>query len=160
MFPFPGISLHLSYLTWFTFNNAVKNAKKPETQNRWIGGRLAWSLGLSYVPLSYFPGIPFPDGRFPGNPGKPGKYKFVAVYINNWQQTPTFLTFCIQTHWEREKYCKTSTRAMLQYPVPSTSTLYNPVCSTQAKLARNRDKLFLIKQSLLAHAFRSFQCSF
>ena len=43
MFPFPGISLHLSYLTWFTVNNAVKNAKKPETQNRWIGGRLAWS---------------------------------------------------------------------------------------------------------------------
>ena len=83
-----------------------------------------------------------------------------AVYINNWQQTPTFLTFCIQTQWERETYCKTSTRAMLQYPVPSTSTLYNPVCSTQAKLARNRDKLFLIKQSLLAHAFRSFQCSF
>ena len=121
---------------------------------------ISQKLGLSYVPLSYFPGIPFPDGRFPGNPGKPGKYKFVAVYINNWQQTPTFLTFCIQTQWEREKYCKTSTRAMLQYPVPSTSTLYNPVCSTQAKLARNRDKLFLIKQSLLAHAFRSFQCSF
>ena len=40
MFPFPGISLHLSYLTWFTFNNAVKNAKKPETQDRWIGRRL------------------------------------------------------------------------------------------------------------------------
>jgi len=40
MLPFPGIYLHLSYLTWFTFNNAVKNAKKSETQNRWIGGRL------------------------------------------------------------------------------------------------------------------------
>ena len=49
MFPFPGISLHLSYLTWFTFNNAVKNAKTSETQNRWIGRRLIipssrWSL--------------------------------------------------------------------------------------------------------------------
>ena len=40
MFPFQGISLHLSYLTWFTFNNVVNNAKKSETQNRWIGRRL------------------------------------------------------------------------------------------------------------------------
>ena len=38
MFPFPGISLHLSYLTWFSFSNAMKNTKKPETQDRWIGG--------------------------------------------------------------------------------------------------------------------------
>ena len=50
-------------------------------------------IGFVYVPLSDFPGIPFPDGRFPGNPGKPGNYKFFAVYINIWQQTPTFLTF-------------------------------------------------------------------
>ena len=28
MFPFPGISLHSSYLTWFSFSNAVKNTKK------------------------------------------------------------------------------------------------------------------------------------
>ena len=48
MLPFPGIYLHLSYLTWFTFNNAVKNAKKPETQNRWIGRRLEWSRWSLY----------------------------------------------------------------------------------------------------------------
>ena len=46
-------------------------------------------LGFVYVPLSYFPGIPFPDGRFPGNPGNPGKYNFFAVYIHNCQQTHT-----------------------------------------------------------------------
>ena len=50
MFFFPGISLHLSYLTWFSFSNAMKNTKKPETQDRWIGRRnhhrywSAWSL--------------------------------------------------------------------------------------------------------------------
>ena len=49
MFAFPGISLHLLYLTWFSFSKAVKNPKKPETENRWIGGRYssswsAWSL--------------------------------------------------------------------------------------------------------------------
>ena len=34
MFAFPRISLHVLYLIWFAFSNAVKTPKKPETQNR------------------------------------------------------------------------------------------------------------------------------
>ena len=68
-------------------------------------------------PALVLPGNSVPGWTISRDPGKPGKYKFVAVYINNWQQTPTFLTFCIQTQWEREKYCKTSTRAVLQYSI-------------------------------------------
>ena len=48
-------------------------------------------------PALVLPGNSVPGWTISRDPGKPGKYKFVAVYINNWQQTPTFLTFCIQT---------------------------------------------------------------
>ena len=37
MSTFPGISLYLLYLTWFSFSNAMKNTKIPEKYNRWIG---------------------------------------------------------------------------------------------------------------------------
>ena len=55
MFLFPGISLHVLYLTWFTLNSAVKNTKKPETQNRWIGGRYSVLVSLIYVLLAASP---------------------------------------------------------------------------------------------------------
>ena len=49
MFPFPGIPLNWSYLTWLFFSNAVKNTKNVESLNSSIGGRLILVNTLMFV---------------------------------------------------------------------------------------------------------------